>query len=953
MKTIVLFLLLVFFSRASTYSQTALIASVEQTGSRQLVRGVQELYNSLNQLGWSVETLAGIQPTTSRQAQLEFFLAVSNENLDQTMRDFSIPSYEVSSAADSFSFILDKSDNKNRVFIVGSDWTGVMYGLFDLAKRVSIQQPSSADGFTISDENHSPVLQKRGTAVYLHTQALTDLYSWYHDDDYWVGLLKQLSLNRFNCLELRGAFDAFNGEFKNLYPYLVAEQALDEGLLDSYLKNRNLERLRSITDLASEYGIQVSLVNYQAMITNPSTGQQINAEAAGQFTRSAIQIILQQCPNLAGIGFQTGESGVDESFYRSNMIPVLNSSNRSLELTVHPWLSEEFQIRTMMNTYTGDSVLAFKFNGDHIVHPYPVSGHRMVEWHSYSYENYFSLPRDYKAVFQINSRGTNRIFPWMDTEFIRRTVQSCARFNADGIVIEAPSPYTPPFESHLHSVQQEMGFADWDYERDWYWYEAWGRLAYQPNLRDEEFSQSFARHFGGSPGQNLFQALLGISKVIPALAAVYYPSPDARSYAPEFEPPLSVFTWLEARPLDLLTVRSVQEEIAARVSQSLDAKRSPLQIISDAENAAKEAVQFSIQAGTTLRERIQQNQLQNGENIYREWQYLDANIKGLSALSTYLRTSLETALHFGMFQNSGDTPSLLIASETSKNIMRPWMEFQNQMRRVYSPVHDAVRMDEPYFHWADLEPSVQEDQQRMSQAYLAWQEGESWQRYLGHNRAFTAKPNEPFILTCSVPPGRDVQRLNIRYKNSFGQTGNVPMAPSTMEGVYAVEIDGELMTEGAFEYFIVAEVDGNLYKVPPDAEGSFYTVSVTPDTDAPSVLDTIQEISVGKDRVTVVGNFFDPSGIISAKLHWKGLPSDSVWNQMAMNLSGTDYIANFPLTANGVMYAIEIIDGVGNGVQVPNVEQGLPYFLIPAFGSEANVGEINQTTPAVQANQNN
>lgn len=941
---ITLFLLLI---HPVVVAQTALIATVEPVASKQLVQGVQALYESLAALNWKVETLSGVKPTSTPQAGLEFFAAVSNDNLDRYMQDFSIPSYEVSSLPASYSFIVDKTNSKNRIFIVGSDWTGVMYGLLDAANRFAFQSPTSPSGFTLKDEKHSPSLPIRGAAIYLHTQALSDQFSWFHDDSYWDGFLRQLAANRFNYLELRGAFNAVTAEMENLFPFLIPAQTYNNNISD-FIKEKNIQRLKKLTDLASEYGIQVSFVNYKASLLDAASQQEISDQANAQFTANAIQVILQQCPNLSGMGFQTGESGKAESFYRSIFIPALTSSSRTPVLTVHPWLSDEFQIRMMMNEYEGDSNLVFKFNGDHLVHPYPVSGNRMSEWHSYSYESYFSNPRTYRAIFQINVRGTNRVFPWMDIEFIRKSMQACIQFGAEGMVIECPSPYTPPYETFLHSVQQENEVVDWHYQRDWFWYEAWGKLAYEPKRNQEEFLQSFRSRFGSQPGAQMLDALQKSSRVIPAFASVHYPAPDVRSFSPELEPPLSIFKWMDAQPLDMLTIRSVQEEIDSRISRSVDAKRSPLQVLLDAEKTAQDAAQLSKQAGEALQQLIEQGQVENTKRSYREWLYLDTNIQALAALNRYLRTSLECALQFGMFQQSGDTPSLLIASETTKGLMMPWTEFQQHMQKLYSPIHDAIRTKNPYFHWLNLTPTVEEDRQQMEQAYTAWQEGASWQQHLGHNRAFIASSQQSFILTCSIPPGRNVTRLNVRFKNSFGQTGNVPMMPSTVEGIYAVEIDGGNMTDGAFEYFILGEIDGTTYKVPPDTDGAFYTVSVTPDHDPPSVLDTEHQFSVSHDRLAVIGNFFDPSGIISARLFWKQLPSDAVWNDIPLNLSGNDFIANFPITPDGTMYAIEIIDGVGNGIRIPDVTQGVPYFLIPAFGADSADTLINEPTSPVQ-----
>lgn len=948
MKPLLFFLFSLVFFPLHLFAQTALIATVESSGTRQLVHGVQEIYDSLSDLNWQIETLAGIKPTAAKRADLEVFAAISNEMLDRLMADFSIPSYEVASDNGAYSFITDKTGAKNRIFVVGSDWNGVMYGLFELSSRIKNQRPGSSSSFSIINEKHTPALKTRGIACNLHRKALHDPYSWFHEDEYWNGFIKQLALNSINYLELRGAFDSVAGEFKNLFPYFTPGQSFHDNTLSEFAKTKNLQRLKMISDMASEYGIEVSLVNYKATLLDPTSQQEVNDQINAQFTRTAIQQIVQNCPNLSGLGFRTGESGKNESFYRSAFLPALDATNQNPVLTVHPWLSDEYQIRMMMDTYESKSKLVFKFNGDHLVHPYPVSGYRMSEWHSYSYESYFSNPHKYDALFQISTGGTNRIFPWMDPEFVKQTVKSCKQFNADGIVVECPAPYTQPYEMFLHSVEQEMDVWDYHYQRDWHWYQVWGKLAYEPDRNIEGLMQPFKDRFGLSAGEQMFEALQKVSGVIPALAAVYYPAPDMRSYSPEFEPPLSIMDWKNAQPLDMLTVRSVQEEIDSRVSRTINAKRSPLQLLVDVEASASEASTLSQNAGQTIKQMIE-NGLAN-KAIHREWVYLDANIQALAALSRYLRTSLETALQFGMFQLSGDTPSLLIASETSKAILAPWQEFQRHMQRLYSPVYDAIRLDHTYFHWTNQTPKVTEDQQAMSNAYLAWQEGDSWKRFLGHNRQFTARTEEPFILTCSIPPGMNVQRLNVRYKNSYGQTGSIAMVPSTVEGIYAVEIDSSVMTAGAFEYFILGEIDGIPYKVPPDTDGSFYTVSVTPDVEPPSVIDFDTQISISRDRLAIVGNFFDQSGIISSRIYWKRLPSDSVWEDRAMNPSGNEFVANIPVNVDGALYAIEIIDGVGNGIRIPDVEQGVPYYILPPYsGDEEDAAgpEVGSPTQSV------
>ena len=75
----------------------------------------------------------------------------------------------------------------------------------------------------------------------------------------------------------------------------------------------------------------------------------------------------------------------------------------------------------------------------------------------------------------------------------------------------------------------------WAFERNWFWYMVWGRMAYDPDTPEDVWVDAFKERFGDAAGEHVYRATALSSKIIPLIYSYHCLGPDHRSMAPEFE----------------------------------------------------------------------------------------------------------------------------------------------------------------------------------------------------------------------------------------------------------------------------------------------------------------------------------------------------------------------------------------------------------------------------------
>jgi hypothetical protein len=90
--------------------------------------------------------------------------------------------------------------DKQVVLVTGSDDTGVMYGVLDVAERISWAKKDQNVFDPIIDTTESPFTPERALSIYTMHRELWEQH--FYDKQYWTRLLDMLATNRFNSFVL-------------------------------------------------------------------------------------------------------------------------------------------------------------------------------------------------------------------------------------------------------------------------------------------------------------------------------------------------------------------------------------------------------------------------------------------------------------------------------------------------------------------------------------------------------------------------------------------------------------------------------------------------------------------------------------------------------------------------------------------------------------------------------
>jgi hypothetical protein len=385
--------------------------------------------------------------------------------------------------------------------VIGSDPSGVLYGCLELARRVRQegQLPASLD---FADH---PRFRLRGPCVGMQKTAITydgamydyrytpEEFGFFYDKQLWTRYLDFLLENRMNTLYL------WNGHpFTSL---LKLPQYPDAQELPNAQLNANMEMFRWLATEADRRGIWVIQAFYNIHISHAlakargvPNQQHEPTEFTSRYTRYCIGEFIRTYPNV-GLMMTLGEALRPEygpAWLAETIIPGVKDGMRELGTAQEPPIIvrahatniEEAMKRALplyKNIYT-----MHKWNGESLT------------WTDVRGE----VLRMHRSLAGLGSTHIANIhllsnlepFRWGAPSFIQKTMQSCQRIGIRGL--------------HLYPLR----YWDWpasadnpaeiQFDRDWIWFEAWARYAWDPN-RDPAAEREYwigriAAHYGSA-----------------------------------------------------------------------------------------------------------------------------------------------------------------------------------------------------------------------------------------------------------------------------------------------------------------------------------------------------------------------------------------------------------------------------------------------------------------------
>jgi hypothetical protein len=626
-----------------------------------------------------------------------------------------------------------------QITITGGDESGILYGSLsiaeDLRNGVSLQN--------IKAKSEKPKLPFRAIKfdmpwdTYRHSLAL-DLHSeTCKNVNYWKAFLDMMAENRFNVLSLW-----------NLHPYvyMIKPKNFPEASPWNDKEMKEWQTLfHAIFKMAKERGIDTYIIPFNIFVS-PEFAKAHNvamdnlehhffvngdtSEIVKRYTRECVTQLLQEYPDLSGMGMTLGEGmgGMTpeqrEAWMRATIIEGMRLAGRKSKL-VHriPFSSTTgslgvTSIETERLTRKGieqEAAMDFieqpvwgdlKFNWSH-AH----STTKLIKVHGGKlWGAYFDpVPEDYKITWTARNEDFFCL-RWGVPSFVRAHINQNTPPYVGGYFIGSET-YIPAKDYFT-----KPGFkVDWKYafERQWLFYKIWGRLLYNPTTQDEVFAAEFKRRYG-KEGNNLLEASSLAGTVPLRLASSFDFTWDFSLYSEGFMALdntvkrveyISVERQIKQPPIDpdYVSVTDYVKTVTSGGSFEKN-KITPTLLADMVERDCKKALQLVKDINTA------------GNNTLM---FEVADIKAWSNLGLHFAEKLRGAVALQTYRTKGGEENKLAAIKHLENALKFWDVVINITRPIYNDMplthyseQNGVRSKENQrllFHWEKLRPDVAKD----------------------------------------------------------------------------------------------------------------------------------------------------------------------------------------------------------------------------------------------------
>jgi len=384
-------------------------------------------------------------------------------------------------------FVLASTRSGN-LTVIGEDDSGTLYGCLELARRIR-ETGGLPQNLYFTDR---PVFKLRGTCIALQKTYILpgrkeyeypytpELFPFFYDKAFWTEYLDSLAEKRMNMVCL------WNGHpFASLvrvpeHPYAL--EVSDEQF------RRNAAMYRYIAEEADRRGVWLVQKFYNILLSQPLAARhgldtQLSAATpvAAEYTRQSIREFIRAYPNV-GLYVCLGEAMLDVdqqvAWCTQVILPGVKDGMQAAGLTDEPPLiirahaTDPQRVLPAAKKLYANLYTEAKFNGESLTTWEPRGPGQKI------HQDLSRLGSTHIA--NIHILANLEPFRYGAPRFIQRSVQAARdRLGAGGLHVyplaywnwpHAPDASNPPLMQ---------------YERDWIWFEAWARYAWNPDIAPE------------------------------------------------------------------------------------------------------------------------------------------------------------------------------------------------------------------------------------------------------------------------------------------------------------------------------------------------------------------------------------------------------------------------------------------------------------------------------------
>lgn len=615
------------------------------------------------------------------------------------------------------------------LIITGGDEQGAMYGILELAEQIRFGTALNQvpDRTVKAQFEFRTIKFNLPWAAYRTSYAIEQHQETCKDLKFWEAFLDMMAENRFNVLSLWSLHP---------YHYMIRPKNFPEACPFNDAELAEWKKLWSgIFAMAKDRGIETYLVNWNIFVSPEFARahdvahwsedwdhygkESKDSEVVNQYTREVVTQVLDEYPDLTGLGITLGEQmgsmtpdqrrhWLDQNFFKgiaaaSRPAKFLYRAPLSASTGSHGTTSEEndrrtrAQIESLSNNIIKPVYVSFKHNWSH-AHSSPdlfiVHGGELSD----AYWN--PPPTQHKVVWTMRNEDMF-ILRWGQPDFIRAFINNQSKDYVGGAIIGSET-YIPA----LDYITAPGPHNTWQYafERQWLFYSTWGRLLYDGNTSDRIFINMLEERFGKGIGYELLEAWKLASNMPMYFASFVRGTWDGSIYSESFsswkdydDKDRSLFDinrFIEERPvLDTIRYISIADFVKAG-STVAEGKISPLALAMKVDKECESA----LKRVASIRTRIEVSPTLDCELT---------DIEAWCAYGSYFADKLRGGVALAQARATKDTEKQKEAVRDLEKALLHWQRLAELGAKFNrSPVTHNAR--EP-FSWSGLIPAVKQD----------------------------------------------------------------------------------------------------------------------------------------------------------------------------------------------------------------------------------------------------
>ncbi len=440
------------------------------------------------------------------------------------------------------------------LFVSAIDAAGAMYGLLDVAEQIrmgknwqSIAVKKVNPAFTVRALKFNlPWSSYRvGPAMDQHLEVCRDL-------KFWQRFIDQMAENRFNILSLW-----------NVHPFSYMVKPVNFPGANNFSDKEMSEWKQFWTSLfrmARARGIAPFIVNWNIAVS-PEFAKQYGVRERNdtsaivkRYTREVVTQVINEYPDLAGIGitladwmsnFTSNTSSLPvmtpkdrEDWIEQTVVAGIKAANRPVKFLHRSVLSSDpSEMRRVINNANlqDTTLVEIKFNWSH-GHSTPVLALTHDSHSGKTDDGYWNpMPVNYRIQWMVRNEDIF-ILRWGQPDFIRSHITANTAPYVNGYFVGSEG-YIPAKDfSHKKSAHKTWDYA---FEKQWLFYQLWGRLLYEPATPDAVFEMAFNKRYQTKQGKALLKGFSAASRMPLRLASFHGSTWDYTLYSEGFLAPFA------------------------------------------------------------------------------------------------------------------------------------------------------------------------------------------------------------------------------------------------------------------------------------------------------------------------------------------------------------------------------------------------------------------------------